>query len=54
MVKKKKRKTPKNICPKCRKRMVIEYNECPFCGGGEYYECPNCWKNYDINTGEEL
>ena len=51
MVKNKKR--AKNIC-ECGKKLDREYyDDCPFCGGGEYYECNHCGKVYDSN-GEEL
>ena len=51
---KSKKRRQKNICPHCRKKMRISYDECIFCGGGEYYECPRCLGYYDITTGEEL
>lgn len=47
------RKRRKNICT-CGKRMIIVYDDCIFCGGDEYYECPKCGKIYDSETGERL
>ena len=47
------KKRAKNIC-ECGKKLEIEYyDDCPFCGGGEYYECHHCGKVYTLN-GEEM
>ena len=50
---KKKRKRPKNICPKCRKKMPLEYDDCPNCGGWEYYQCPKCLMMFN-EKGERI
>ena len=50
----KKRKKRKDICYNCKCKMKVQYEDCPFCGGGEYYECPKCMRIFDLETGEEL
>ena len=44
----------KDICPQCGKKMKKTFEDCPFCGGEEVYECPNCYAMCDIKTGEEI
>lgn len=44
----------KNICT-CGRKMNKVYEDCSFCGGEEYYECPSikCAKMFALN-GEEI
>jgi hypothetical protein len=51
----KKSKRPKNIC-ECGRKMQKCIEDCVFCGGEEYYGCPDwkkCGRMYDLN-GKEL
>ena len=42
-------------CPKCKKfTLIILYDDCAHCGGGQYYECMKCNRMFDTETKEEL
>ena len=49
--KKKVRRKPK--CPDCKVELFVQWNDCPYCGGVDYFECPECGKAFDLE-GEEL
>jgi len=48
----KRRKRRKDVC-KCGKKLILNYDDCVYCGGGEHYECNKCGRIYDLN-GKEL
>jgi hypothetical protein len=54
----KKNSNPK--CPNCdyKVELTIQHDECIFCGGGVYWECPKCWSNFAVTkknkVGDEL
>ena len=52
--KKSKKRKQKNICDYCRKKMYIDYIDCPLCGGCEIYRCEYCGSEKDSETGKEL
>lgn len=49
----KRRKRRKDVCKYDRKKLYLDYTDCPFCGGDEYYTCPKCGRQYDLD-GKEI
>lgn len=50
----KKKKKKKNICPYCKKKMRVDFYECPCCGGVEVYTCPKCYREFCLEDEEEI
>ena len=52
-------KPKKKKCPNCKKNtLIIEYEDCILCGGGQYYHCLDCDSYYEYKIkggiGDEL
>ena len=53
------KKSKKKKCPSCGKiSVVVWFEDCVFCGGGEYYYCESCDSSFHIGKkgkiGEEV
>ena len=42
-------------CPSCGKfKLRRDYDDCIFCGGGEYYHCEACDSDFECGAKEKV